>query len=79
MESLAGSADVKFIRRAAKALTNTGLVNSEGDATHGASLARSTFAVTGGTGKYRNVRGSMDLKYRNPQGTEFDFIFHLIG
>jgi Allene oxide cyclase barrel like domain len=39
----------------------------------------STFAVTGGTGKYRNVRGSMDLKYRNPAGTEFDFIFHLIG
>src|SRR6266550_3320650 len=30
-------------------------------------------------GKYRNVRGSMDLKYRNPAGTEFDFIFHLIG
>ena len=39
----------------------------------------STLAVTGGTGKYRNVRGSMDLKYRNPAGTEFDFIFHLIG
>src|SRR5207247_4406788 len=28
----------------------------------------STLAVTGGTGKYRNVRGSMDLKYRNPAG-----------
>ena len=39
----------------------------------------STLAVTGGTGKYRNVRGSMDLKFRNPAGTEFDFIFHLIG
>src|SRR5437867_1943162 len=42
-------------------------------------LSDSTLAVIGGTGKYRNVRGSMDLKYRNPAGTEFDFIFHLIG
>jgi hypothetical protein len=25
------------------------------------------------------VRGSMDLEYRNPAGTEFDFIFHVIG
>ena len=39
----------------------------------------STVAITGGTGAYRNVRGSMDLKYRNPLGTEFDFVFHLIG
>jgi allene oxide cyclase-like protein len=36
-------------------------------------------AITGGTGKYRNVRGSMELKYHNPAGTEFDFVFHLIG
>jgi allene oxide cyclase len=39
----------------------------------------STLAVTGGTGAYRNVRGSMELKYRNPAGTEFDFVFRLIG
>jgi allene oxide cyclase len=39
----------------------------------------STVAITGGTGAYRNVRGSMELKYRNPAGTEFDFVFHLIG
>jgi allene oxide cyclase len=39
----------------------------------------STLAITGGTGAYRNVRGQMDLKYRNPAGTEFDFVFHLIG
>ena len=39
----------------------------------------STLAITGGTGAYRNVRGSMDLKYRNPAGTEFDFVFNLIG
>ena len=39
----------------------------------------STVAVTGGTGTYRNVRGSMELHARNPAGTEFDFVFHLIG
>src|SRR5512144_2685399 len=37
------------------------------------------FADTGGTGAYRNVRGQMELKYHNPAGTAFDFIFHLIG
>ena len=36
-------------------------------------------AITGGTGKYRNVRGSMELNYHNPAGTEFDFVFHVIG
>jgi hypothetical protein len=39
----------------------------------------SALAITGGTGAYRNARGAMDLKYRNPAGTEFDFVFHLIG
>jgi Allene oxide cyclase len=39
----------------------------------------SVLAVTGGTGAYRNVRGEMELKYRNAAGTEFDFVFHLIG
>ena len=34
--------------------------------------------VTGGTGAYANVRGSLELKSR-AGGTEFDFIFHLIG
>jgi hypothetical protein len=36
-------------------------------------------AITGGTGKYRNARGWMDLEYHNPAGTEFDFVFHLHG
>jgi allene oxide cyclase len=39
----------------------------------------STLAIIGGTGAYRNARGEMELKYRNPAGTEFDFVFHLIG
>jgi Allene oxide cyclase len=37
----------------------------------------SALAVTGGTGAYRNARGSMTLKSR-AGGTEFDFIFNLI-
>jgi len=36
-------------------------------------------AVTGGTGAYRNSRGSMQLHYHNPAGTEFDFGFELVG
>jgi hypothetical protein len=36
-------------------------------------------SITGGTGKYRNARGWMELKYHNPAGTEFDFVFHLHG
>jgi allene oxide cyclase len=38
----------------------------------------SVLAITGGTGKYANARGSMELKSR-AGGTEFDFTFHLIG
>jgi hypothetical protein len=37
----------------------------------------STVAITGGTGRYQNARGSMELSVRN--ATEFDFIFHVIG
>ena len=36
-------------------------------------------AITGGTGKYANSRGWMELDYHNPAGTEFDFVFHLHG
>ena len=39
----------------------------------------SPLAITGGTGAYRNVRGSMDLHARNQAGSEFDFVFHIIG
>jgi uncharacterized repeat protein (TIGR01451 family) len=47
LETLAGSADVKFIGRARRAQTNTGSVDSEGDVTHRANTARSTFGVNG--------------------------------
>jgi allene oxide cyclase len=36
----------------------------------------STLAITGGTGRYRNARGSMDLHAR-AGGTEFAFVFHV--
>jgi allene oxide cyclase len=36
-------------------------------------------AITGGTGRYSNARGAMELNYHNPAGTEFDFVFHMIG
>jgi allene oxide cyclase len=39
----------------------------------------SKLAITGGTGIYRNARGQMTLHFRNPAGTEFDFIFRVIG
>jgi allene oxide cyclase len=38
----------------------------------------STLAVTGGTGRYRNARGTMDVVSREG-GAKFGFVFHLIG
>lgn len=38
----------------------------------------STVAITGGTGRYRHVRGTMDLQSREG-GTKFAFVFHLIS
>lgn len=37
----------------------------------------SDVAITGGTGAYEGVRGDMLLRYRDPQGKEYDFIFHM--
>jgi hypothetical protein len=41
--------------------------------------ADSVLSVTGGTGSYKKARGEMRLHARNPQGTEYDFEFHLRG
>jgi allene oxide cyclase len=38
----------------------------------------STFAITGGTGRYRNARGTMKLESREG-GTKFAFKFRIIG
>jgi len=58
------------------------LVPGPVDHSHGVAVfgtANSVVAVTGGTGAYRNVCGEMELKYHNPGGIKFDFVFHLIG
>jgi len=33
--------------------------------------------ITGGTGAYAGATGEMELNYRDPEGTEYDFIFHV--
>ena len=47
LEKVASMKGVKFIKRAAEAIANTGSVNSEGDIAHKANLARSTFGADG--------------------------------
>ena len=37
----------------------------------------SWLSITGGTGLYANASGEMRLHWRNPEGTEFDFTFHV--
>jgi hypothetical protein len=39
----------------------------------------SAFAITGGTGSFRNARGSMRLVARDDAGTEYDFIFRILS
>jgi allene oxide cyclase len=40
--------------------------------------APSVLAITGGTGMYREARGSMRLVARDDAGTEFDFVFRVL-
>jgi allene oxide cyclase len=40
--------------------------------------AGSTLAITGGTGRYRGARGTMDLQSREG-GAKFAFVFHIKG
>jgi len=37
----------------------------------------SVLAITGGTGKYSAARGQMKLHARNPEGTEYDFVYEI--
>jgi allene oxide cyclase len=38
----------------------------------------SVVAITGGTGKYADARGSMKLHARNDKGTEYDFVYEFV-
>jgi hypothetical protein len=60
METLASSADVRFVRRAVPAQTNTGSVNSQGDAAHTAGAARSAFGISGAGTKVGVLSDSVD-------------------
>jgi hypothetical protein len=42
-------------------------------------LRDSQLSITGGTGAYANARGEMTLHARDELGTEFDFVYHIIG
>ena len=67
LESLAGSTDVNFIRRAAQP-TVWRSVESQGDITHGASLARASFGVNGAGVKVGVLSDSVDY-LANAQAT----------
>jgi len=59
---------VKFIQPAVKALVNTGSINSQGDTTHRADVARSTFGVNGAGVKVGVLSDSVDF-LANSQST----------
>src|SRR5207253_1766059 len=61
METLAGRADVRFIKPAAKAFTNAGPKTSEGDTAHRASDVRSTLKATGLGIKIGVISDSVDF------------------
>ena len=60
IEILAASPDVNFIRPADECETRTGSVDSEGDATHAAATARTSFGVTGSGIKVGVLSDSVD-------------------
>jgi len=61
LETLASSGDVASIRRADEAYHNIGTVNSEGDTTHGAVIARNAFGATGAGVKVGVLSGGVEF------------------
>jgi len=57
---------------------NGGQVTTQGQftLTHGGFIGVQSAAITGGTGRYRDARGTMELHARSG-GTEFAFVFHV--
>lgn len=60
LDTLASAQDVTFIRRAVRARTNTGSVDSQGDVTHLAGAARTGFGVSGAGVKVGALSDSVD-------------------
>ncbi len=60
IEDLAARADVKFVEPAARAMTDVGSVTSQGDKTHAADVARTTFGVDGTGVKIGVLSDSVD-------------------
>jgi len=60
VETLAGRSDVRFIREGARPEYDAGSVSTEGDATHGADVARATFGVNGSGVKVGVLSDSVD-------------------
>jgi hypothetical protein len=67
IEQLASRDDVAFIRPASIGLPNTGSVNSQGDATHRAGVARSTYGATGNGVKVGVLSDSLDDSFGSLQ------------
>jgi uncharacterized repeat protein (TIGR01451 family) len=61
IETLAARPDVQFVQAAVRMMTLTGSVDSEGDTTHNAILARNTFSVTGRGVKVGVLSDSVDF------------------
>jgi len=61
LEKVADMKGVKFIKRAAESMTHTGSVNTEGDVTHKANLARSAFGADGTGVKVGVLSDSVDF------------------
>lgn len=61
LEALAGRGDVKFVQPAVPALRNTGSIDSQGDVTHRADVARSAFNVDGSGIKVGVLSDSVDF------------------
>ena len=60
IETLAGASEVTFVRRAVRALTNAGSLDSQGDVTHLAAAARTAFGIGGAGVKVGVLSDSVD-------------------
>ncbi|PYJ06892.1 MAG: hypothetical protein DME25_05285, partial [Verrucomicrobia bacterium] len=79
LERLAAAREVRFISRAAVAITDTGSVNSQGDVTHMASAARTGFGIAGAGVKVGVVSDSVDYLANSQASGDLDGVTVLAG